>query len=57
MKIKVDLHIHSTFSGDSLLTVDEIVRYYSENNFDAIAVTDHDSFEGAVKARELAETE
>ncbi len=54
MKIKADLHIHSTYSGDSVLTVDEIVKYYSENNFGAIAVTDHDSFKGAIEARKLA---
>jgi len=54
LKIKADLHIHSTYSGDSVLTVDEIVKYYSENNFGAIAVTDHDSFKGAIEARKLA---
>ncbi len=53
MKIKVDLHIHSTYSGDSTLTVDEIVSYYALNGYHAIAITDHDSFRGAIEARKI----
>jgi len=55
MRIKVDFHIHSIYSGDSNLTVDEIIRFYYNNGFKAIAITDHDSFEGALKARKLVE--
>lgn len=53
MKIKVDLHIHSTYSQDSQLTVDEIVRFCFEDGFKAIAITDHETFQGALRAREL----
>lgn len=53
MRIKVDLHIHSTYSEDSQLTIDEIVRFYFENGFKAIAITDHETFQGALNARKL----
>jgi len=53
LRIKVDLHIHSTYSEDSQLTIDEIVRFYFENGFKAIAITDHETFQGALNARKL----
>lgn len=53
MRIKVDLHIHSTYSEDSQLTIDEIVRFYFKNGFKAIAITDHETFQGALNARKL----
>lgn len=56
MKIKVDLHIHSTYSEDSQLTIDEIVRFYFENGFKAIAITDHETFKGAIRARKLVKS-
>lgn len=55
MKIKIDLHIHSTHSQDSSLTIDEIIRFYHENGFKAIAITDHETFQGAIQARKLVE--
>lgn len=38
--IKVDLHIHTTFS-DGKFSVDEIVDFYGRRGFGAIAITDH----------------
>lgn len=42
--MKVDLHIHSTFS-DGTLTVPQIVEFARENNFEYIAITDHNNFQ------------
>ncbi len=42
--MKVDLHIHSTFS-DGTFTVPQIVEFARENNFEYIAITDHNNFQ------------
>lgn len=42
--MKVDLHIHSTFS-DGTLTVPQIVEFARKNNFEYIAITDHNNFQ------------
>ncbi len=51
---KADLHIHSTFS-DGLATPEEIVRYAAtRTDLRVIAVTDHNSIEGALRASDAA---
>lgn len=47
--IKVDLHVHSTYSSDSIITPKELVFYAKKRGLDAVAVTDHDQVEGARK--------
>ncbi|MGE4588887.1 MAG: PHP domain-containing protein [Acidaminococcaceae bacterium] len=51
----VDLHIHSTFS-DGFLTPREIVDASKEKNIGVIAITDHDSVNGFIAAREYITT-
>jgi len=53
LKIKVDLHIHSNNSPDSRLSIEEILDYYYRNGFKAIAITDHETMSGVVKARNM----
>ncbi len=49
-----DLHIHSTFS-DGVATVEAILHHASAHtDLDVIAITDHDTLEGALLALELA---
>ncbi|NOX60996.1 MAG: PHP domain-containing protein [Chloroflexi bacterium] len=49
-----DLHIHSVYS-DGTATVEAILVHASaKSGLDVIAITDHDTLEGALKARELA---
>ncbi|OGO43574.1 MAG: hypothetical protein A2137_02985 [Chloroflexi bacterium RBG_16_58_8] len=48
--IKVDLHVHSRYSADASGTIPEILRYARSRQLDAIAVTDHDTFEGSLAA-------
>ena len=50
---KIDLHIHTTAS-DGRFTPAEIVRKAQENGLAYIAITDHDSVDGVIQAREAA---
>ena len=45
-----DLHVHTNFSKDGESSVEEILIRAEEVGLDVIAITDHDSIEGAKKA-------
>ena len=49
MQIKVDLHVHTTYSHDSLITPKDLVYYAKKRGLNAVAVTDHNELEGAYK--------
>jgi len=49
MKISVDLHVHTTYSSDSLITPKDLIYYAKKRGLNAIAVTDHNYLEGAYK--------
>ncbi len=49
MQIKADLHVHSTYSKDSLITPKDLVYYAKKHGLNAAAVTDHNELEGAYK--------
>jgi len=51
--VRVDLHLHSRFSHDSRTTLDELIERSGECGLDRIALTDHNTVEGAL---ELART-
>jgi predicted metal-dependent phosphoesterase TrpH len=54
VQIRVDLHVHTTYSNDSLITPKDLIYYANKNGLNAVAVTDHDYLDGAVKiAREV----
>lgn len=50
MRVKIDLHIHTNCSHDSLITLRELTFYVKRRKLDGVAVTDHDKVEGALKA-------
>jgi predicted metal-dependent phosphoesterase TrpH len=49
MKINADLHVHTTYSKDSLITPEDLVYYAKKQGLKAVAVTDHNSLDGAYK--------
>jgi predicted metal-dependent phosphoesterase TrpH len=53
MQVKADLHVHTIYSPDSLITPEDLVFYAKKRGLTAVAVTDHDRVDGALKiARE-----
>lgn len=51
MQLKIDFHVHSHYSSDSLITPQSLEYYAKRQGLDAVAVTDHDRLDGA---REIA---
>jgi len=52
--IVVDLHMHTTWSHDCSIDVDELIDHAEEEGLGAIAVTDHNVLGGALEAVERA---
>ncbi|TET64559.1 PHP domain-containing protein [Candidatus Bathyarchaeota archaeon] len=53
MQLKIDLHVHTVYSSDSLITPKDLIFYAKKRGLDGIAITDHDRIDGALKiARE-----
>lgn len=52
--IKVDLHVHTKYSGDSIFTFENLINACKKMGVDCVAITDHDTIEGALKFREIA---
>jgi predicted metal-dependent phosphoesterase TrpH len=52
--ILVDLHMHTTWSHDCSIEVDELIDHAEAEGLGAIAVTDHNVFGGALEAVERA---
>ena len=50
---RADLHMHSTYS-DGIATIEQILDHVEHHTYlDAIALTDHNVIEGALRARDL----
>ena len=49
--LKVDLHVHTIYSYDSLLSLRTLVKACKRRCINCIAVTDHNTIEGALKMR------
>lgn len=49
MPLKIDLHVHTCYSGDSLITPSELITWAARRGLDGIAITDHDTVAGALK--------
>ncbi|MBS3816987.1 MAG: PHP domain-containing protein [Candidatus Thermoplasmatota archaeon] len=51
--MKLDLHIHSVYSGDSSSRPEEIIKTADKKGMDGIAIADHNSIEGYLEAKKL----
>lgn len=51
--LRVDLHAHTRHSRDAATAPEELVERAREAGLDRIAVTDHGTIEGALRARDL----
>jgi predicted metal-dependent phosphoesterase TrpH len=49
LQVKIDLHVHTRYSYDSVIKPEELVFYAKRRGLDGIAITDHDVIEGAIK--------
>jgi hypothetical protein len=52
---RVDLHVHSKYSGDSVAEPEEIIEYALERGLDGIAFTEHYSYEASEPVEYLKE--
>ena len=52
--MRFDLHIHSCYSHDSNLQIDDILKHAANIGLDGIAITDHNAVEGSLQARARA---
>jgi len=50
LKLRIDLHVHTNYSIDSLIEIEELVPGCRGAGLDGLAVTDHDTLEGAHRA-------
>jgi predicted metal-dependent phosphoesterase TrpH len=55
MNVKADLHVHTVYSRDSSITPKELVFYARKSGLNALAITDHNQIEGALKIAKEAD--
>ena len=53
MTNKFDLHIHSKYSWDCKVELEQIIKISKKKKLQGISITDHDTSEGAFKALKL----
>jgi predicted metal-dependent phosphoesterase TrpH len=47
--LKIDLHVHTIYSADSLIAPEEVAYYAKKRGLDGVAVTDHDRLDGSLR--------
>ena len=52
--LKADFHIHTTYSMDCELSLEDIIARCLETEIDCVTIADHGTIEGALKMKELA---
>jgi hypothetical protein len=48
LQVKIDLHVHSHFSSDSVITPKQLGFYAKRHGLDGVAITDHDRLDSAL---------
>ncbi len=54
MTVKLDLHVHTRYSGDSCLSLEKLIKGLKKRGLDGVAVTDHNTLKGALRLKEIA---
>lgn len=52
--LSVDLHVHTLYSKDSLTSLDSVIEAVQRAGLGAVAITDHNQIEGALRLRDRA---
>lgn len=52
--MKVDLHVHTCYSRDSLTSLETVIETCRRRGLDRVAITDHNTIAGALALREMA---
>jgi predicted metal-dependent phosphoesterase TrpH len=52
--VRIDLHLHSQYSHDGDSSIEELIRRAAECRLERIALTDHNTVEGALALAEMA---
>ena len=53
--MKKDMHVHSKYSSDGMMEVKDILRIAKKRGLDGVAITDHNTIKGGLKALELSQ--
>jgi len=51
--LKIDLHVHTIYSGDSSITLNDLLTQVRKSSLDGVAVTDHDTILGAERVSRI----
>lgn len=51
MGLKIDFHVHTCYSRDSSITLKQVVSFAKKRGLDGVAITDHNTVEGALKLK------
>lgn len=51
MGLKIDLHVHTCYSLDSVITLKQVVKYSKKRGLDGVAITDHNTLKGIVRLK------
>ncbi len=49
--LKIDLHVHTCYSRDSSITLQQVVSFAKKRGLDGVAITDHNTVKGALKLK------
>jgi len=55
--MRLDLHIHSKYSFDSILEPKKIIKVAKKRGLDGVAITDHNTIKGSLEAKKINEDE